>query len=242
MELHGQNFPEPPPEIVKGDPEFEVEQIIGSRRVGKRKSLQYKIRWKGYSPAHDSWEPATQVHAPKLIRKFQKIRSFHQNNATINYQAASGIPSRPKALTPPRDCASLTEAEFSESIGVTDKGSTSGKRTRDTLTAQMGNCKWSLSSNSDKRKERDTRNIIPPSIFHINSCTMDKTPAPFTVEELRNMDLSNVDLTPPNKIYDELVHVLGEAHQDPERNVSPGPSNVQPRTTVESDKSSDNDE
>jgi hypothetical protein len=42
-ELHGQNFPKPPPEIVEGDPEFEVEQIVGSRRVGKKKSLQYKI-------------------------------------------------------------------------------------------------------------------------------------------------------------------------------------------------------
>jgi hypothetical protein len=64
-------------------------------------------------------------------------------------------------------------------------------------------------------------------------------PPPFTVEELRNMDLSDVDPTPPNKIYDELVQVLGEKHRDPARNASSGPSNVQPRTTVESDESSD---
>jgi hypothetical protein len=128
-ELHGKNFPEPPPEIVEGDPEFEVEQIVGSRRIGKKKSLQYKIRWKGYSPAHDSWEPATQIHAPELIKEFQKTRSSHQNNATINYQVASGIPSRPKALTPPQDYTSLTEAEHSQSNVETDKGSTSGKRT-----------------------------------------------------------------------------------------------------------------
>jgi hypothetical protein len=50
-ELHGPNYPEPPPEITEGDPEFEVEQIIGSRRIGKKKTLQYKVRWKGYSPA-----------------------------------------------------------------------------------------------------------------------------------------------------------------------------------------------
>jgi hypothetical protein len=126
-ELHGPNFPEPPPEIIKNDLEFEVEQIVGSRRVGKKKSLQYKIRWKGYSPAHDSWEPAPQVHAPELIKRF---RSSHQNNATINYQSASGILSKHQARTPPRDCATLTEAESSESIGVIDRGSTSGKRTR----------------------------------------------------------------------------------------------------------------
>jgi hypothetical protein len=51
-------------------------------------------------------------------------------------------------------------------------------------------------------------------------------PPPFTVEELRNMDLSDVDPTPPNKIYNELVRVLGEKHRDPTRNASPGPSNV----------------
>jgi hypothetical protein len=75
-ELHGPNFPEPPPEIIKGDPEFEVEQIVGSRQVGKKKTLQYKIRWKGYLPAHNSWEPAKQVHALELIEQFQKNESF----------------------------------------------------------------------------------------------------------------------------------------------------------------------
>jgi hypothetical protein len=53
-ELHRANFPEPPLEIVKGNPEFEVKQIMGLRQVGKKKTLQYKICWKGYSPAHDS--------------------------------------------------------------------------------------------------------------------------------------------------------------------------------------------
>jgi hypothetical protein len=152
-ELHGRNYPEPPPEVIEEDPEFEVEQIIGSRRVGTKKSLQYKICWKGYSPAYDSWEPAAQVHTPELIKRFQKTRSSHQNNTTINYQVASGILSKQKASTPPREYRSLTEAEFSETIGATDKDSTSGKRTWDTLTTQTENCEWSLSSNSDKRKE-----------------------------------------------------------------------------------------
>jgi hypothetical protein len=73
-ELYGPNYPEPPPNISEGDPEFEVKQIVGLRRVGRRKTLQYKVRWKGYSPAHDSWELASQIHAPDLIEEFQKIR------------------------------------------------------------------------------------------------------------------------------------------------------------------------
>jgi hypothetical protein len=93
-ELHGPNYPKPPPEIIEGDPEFEIEQIVGSRQIGKRKTLQYKIRWKGYSPTHDSWEPATQVHALELIKEFQKNRSSQKNNAIINCQVASEILSR----------------------------------------------------------------------------------------------------------------------------------------------------
>jgi hypothetical protein len=213
-ELHGPNYPEPPPDIVEGDPEFEVEQIVNSRQVGKRKTLQYKICWKGYSPAHDSWEPATQVHAPDLIKEFQKIRSSQKNNTTINYQAALGILSRPSPLKRPQTYSSLTEAEYSELNVETDKGSTSGKRTQDTLTTRMENCKWSLSSNSDKEKGCDPENIIIiPPFFHINSCTMennDNIPPSLTVEEIRNLDLSDIDPT-PTKIYDELNRVLGEA-------------------------------
>ena len=42
--LHGPNYPEPPPDIIEGEPEFEIEQIVDSRRVGKKKTLQYRIR------------------------------------------------------------------------------------------------------------------------------------------------------------------------------------------------------
>jgi hypothetical protein len=151
-ELHGPNYPEPPPDIVEGDPKFEVEQIVSSRRVGKKKTLQYKICWKGYSPAHDSWELATQVHALDLIKEYQKIRSSQKNNATINYQSASEIQSRPSPLKQPWTYSFQTEAKCSKSNIKTDKSSTSRKRTRNTLTTQMGNCEWSLSSDSDKEK------------------------------------------------------------------------------------------
>jgi hypothetical protein len=120
----------------------------------------------------------------------------------------------------------------------TDKDSALEKGTWNTLTTQMGNYEWSLSSNSDKGKEQDLENIIIiPPFFHINSCMMENNeniPPPLTVEEIRNLNLTDIDPT-PTKIYNKLNRILGEAHRNPTCNTSAGPSNQHPQTTVEDD-------
>jgi Chromo (CHRromatin Organisation MOdifier) domain len=49
-----------------------VEQILDTRCHGRWKKLQYRIRWKGYSEAHDTWEPEENVHAPNRLLKFTR--------------------------------------------------------------------------------------------------------------------------------------------------------------------------
>ena len=61
---------EPPPELVEGEPEYEVERILSSRRHGQGCTLQFLVQWKGYLPAHNSWEPQANIHAPELIKEF----------------------------------------------------------------------------------------------------------------------------------------------------------------------------
>jgi Chromo (CHRromatin Organisation MOdifier) domain len=69
-EEHGENFVQPPPELIEGQEEYKVEQVVNSRQLGRAWKLQYLLRWKGYSHAHDSWQDATEVHAPKLIKEY----------------------------------------------------------------------------------------------------------------------------------------------------------------------------
>jgi Chromo (CHRromatin Organisation MOdifier) domain len=71
-EEHGPNFAEPPPELIEEQEEYEVEQILASRLYGRWKKLQYLIRWKGYSHAHDSWASVDDVHAPDLVQAFHR--------------------------------------------------------------------------------------------------------------------------------------------------------------------------
>jgi hypothetical protein len=54
MEKYGHNFPEPPPNLINGEEEWEVECIVGMRHFGHNKKLQYRVWWKGYSEAHDT--------------------------------------------------------------------------------------------------------------------------------------------------------------------------------------------
>ena len=64
----GREDPPPPPVTVGEDTEFVVEAILDSRK--RCRQIQYLVKWKGYSLEESSWEPAKDVHAPKLLAEF----------------------------------------------------------------------------------------------------------------------------------------------------------------------------
>src|SRR6266436_7734072 len=79
--VHSPNFTCPPPDLIEGEEEFEVERIVAHQTFGRSKCLQYLIKWKGYPESDNSWEPADQVHAPDLVKHY---RSAAKNQSAIH--------------------------------------------------------------------------------------------------------------------------------------------------------------
>jgi Chromo (CHRromatin Organisation MOdifier) domain len=109
-EEYGENFTQPPPELVEGQEEYEVEQIIDSRRWGRVRKLQYLLRWKGYSRAHDSWQDATEVHAPRLVKEY-----YARKKSAVRAMDIKGD-GRPSANAPPLsviNCITMSNGSLS---------------------------------------------------------------------------------------------------------------------------------
>jgi hypothetical protein len=52
---HGTNYQHPPPDLVGGMEEYEVEKVLDSRRYRRGRKLQYLITWKGYPDPDNQW-------------------------------------------------------------------------------------------------------------------------------------------------------------------------------------------
>ena len=67
----------PPPLTVEGEERYLLDRIIRKeqrRRPGDgTRQTYYRVRWQGYGPGEDAWEPADQLleQVPELLRLFE---------------------------------------------------------------------------------------------------------------------------------------------------------------------------
>ncbi|KAL3685904.1 hypothetical protein R1sor_003926 [Riccia sorocarpa] len=62
VELGAPNAARPPPALIDGEEEFEVERILQKRTRGlRRQRIEYLVQWKGYPLYEATWEPAANL-------------------------------------------------------------------------------------------------------------------------------------------------------------------------------------
>ena len=71
-ELHGPNFTKPPPDLIDGEEEYEIEEILQSRRHGRGRKVQYLIKWKGYPDSENQWVDWDDLHADEALADFKR--------------------------------------------------------------------------------------------------------------------------------------------------------------------------
>jgi hypothetical protein len=74
-EEHGANYAQPPPELVDGEEEYEVEDIINERTSRRKK--QYLVKWAGYPASENSWVNEKDLHSPELLEEYRQSKERH---------------------------------------------------------------------------------------------------------------------------------------------------------------------
>jgi hypothetical protein len=75
-------YPPPPPPLVdhQGHQRWIVERLLSHRdqQARKRTSREYLVRWRGYPPSADSWEPRSMLleDVPDLVREYEAAHPF----------------------------------------------------------------------------------------------------------------------------------------------------------------------
>ncbi|ESK81963.1 hypothetical protein Moror_15385 [Moniliophthora roreri MCA 2997] len=132
-EVHGRNFLRPPPDLIEGQEEHEIEAIVG--HTPKRKPQRFLVSWKGYPSAENEWlweedfEHAKETLADyKKANKLRKILTKALESKCLNLSptkisAPLPLNSSIYSTTPP------TESESSKQPGAPLSSTTSSATT-----------------------------------------------------------------------------------------------------------------
>ena len=92
-ELHGANFIRPPPDLIDGEEEYKIEEILQSRKFSRGRKVQYLVKWKGYPDSENQRVNWDDLHADDILADFKK-----KNPDTVSHIKA-GVEGTEESIT-----------------------------------------------------------------------------------------------------------------------------------------------
>ena len=70
---HGPSFSQPPPDVIEGEEEYEIEAIV-THRGNTPKRRQYLVKWLGYPSSENQWLPEKELqHSKELLQEYKLL-------------------------------------------------------------------------------------------------------------------------------------------------------------------------
>jgi hypothetical protein len=99
--MHGPNFTRPTPELIDGEEEYSIEKILDSWHFGRRRRLQYLVKWEGYPDTENMWVDKDDVFADDKVREFKTSNpdaATHIRGTSFAKSPHSPLPTRSQHL------------------------------------------------------------------------------------------------------------------------------------------------
>ena len=123
--MHGHNYLHPPPDLVNGEEEYEVEHILGSRWHGSGHKLQYLVKWVWYPNSENQWVDKKDLHTDQVLVEFRGQNLEQPTHIRRTWvESESSAPHTPIAADAPittvmatqEMCCKLVTAELTEAL------------------------------------------------------------------------------------------------------------------------------
>ena len=76
-EAHGPSYSEPPPDIIEGEEEYEIEAIVGHSPKNARKPRKFLVKWLGYPSSENTWyKPEELSHANEILDEYKRTHNL----------------------------------------------------------------------------------------------------------------------------------------------------------------------
>ena len=105
------NYQCPPPDLVNGAKEYEVEKILDSWKFGRKQKLQYLVKWKGYPDLENQWVNKDDIFGDEALWKFKQSNPMSEVHIGGVHE-----PHIPQLPTPAKYMSSPTESTIEDAI------------------------------------------------------------------------------------------------------------------------------